>query len=411
MVGRLTSVELFSGAGGLALGVGAAGFRHRLLVEYNKDAVKTLEANRAAFGSSANIHAGDVREVDFSAFRGTDLLAAGAPCQPFSIGGKHRADRDDRNLFPEVFRAVREMRPKAVIVENVKGLLRPALSDFVDYIERQLSNPDVLDVSADPSAWPKQLQKLRASAGEWTADSEHYVVRKVLLNAADFGIPQLRHRVFFVAIRGDVTGAFHKPKPGFSLPALRFAKEVSAEYWRNHAISRRARPGHPFAGKWEREAGHTLPWRTVRDALSGLPEPIAGEQTEGWFNHAGQPGAKSYPGHTGSPLDLPAKTLKAGVHGVPGGENMLRRPNGTVRYFTVREAARLQTFPDSYLFTGAWGETMRQIGNAVPVQLAQVVAEAVVAALSEPSARLPKSSERSIPLVVQGDLLELPASA
>jgi len=92
------------------------------------------------------------------------------------------------------------------------------------------------------------------------------------------------------------------------------------------------------------------------------------------LNHVGNPGARVYPGHTGSPLDEPAKTLKAGDHGVPGGENMLRRPDGTVRYFTVREAARLQTFPDAYHFQGAWTEAMRQLGNAVPVALARAVA-------------------------------------
>ena len=93
------------------------------------------------------------------------------------------------------------------------------------------------------------------------------------------------------------------------------------------------------------------------------------------------PGARSYAGHTGSPLDEPAKTLKAGDHGVPGGENMLARVDGSVRYFTVREAARLQTFPDSYTFCGAWTEAMRQLGNAVPVRLAEVVASSVAETL------------------------------
>src|SRR5690606_17264971 len=94
-------------------------------------------------------------------------------------------------------------------------------------------------------------------------------------------------------------------------------------------------------------------------------------------NHRFQVGARTYVGHTGSPLDEPAKTLKAGVHGVPGGENMLRRPDGTVRYFTVRESARLQTFPDDYVFHGSWTETMRQLGNAVPVDLAETIARSV----------------------------------
>ncbi len=86
-------------------------------------------------------------------------------------------------------------------------------------------------------------------------------------------------------------------------------------------------------------------------------------------------------GHTGSPLDWPAKTLKAGDHGVPGGENMIAFPDGSVRYFTVREAARIQTFPDAWQFQGAWSEAMRQLGNAVPVTLARVVAEGMAASL------------------------------
>jgi DNA (cytosine-5)-methyltransferase 1 len=96
-----------------------------------------------------------------------------------------------------------------------------------------------------------------------------------------------------------------------------------------------------------------------------------------FLDHGFQAGARSYPGHTGSPYDEPAKALKAGVHGVPGGENMLARPDGSLRYFSIRESARLQTFPDEFRFHGAWGETMRQLGNAVPVRLAEAIATAV----------------------------------
>ena len=115
-------------------------------------------------------------------------------------------------------------------------------------------------------------------------------------------------------------------------------------------------------------------WQTVRDALRGLPDPREGSSVS---NHFYQPGAKSYPGHTGSPLDEPAKALKAGDHGVPGGENMLAYGNGKVRYFSIRESARIQTFPDDYHFEGSWSESMRQLGNAVPVQLARSVAESI----------------------------------
>ena len=114
---------------------------------------------------------------------------------------------------------------------------------------------------------------------------------------------------------------------------------------------------------------------TVRDALKGLGEP------NGKANHVFQDGARVYPGHTGSELDQPAKALKAGDHGVPGGENMMVKDDGTVRYFTVREAARLQGLPDTYHFPRSWTESMRQIGNAVPAQLSMAMGEWITTTL------------------------------
>ena len=109
--------------------------------------------------------------------------------------------------------------------------------------------------------------------------------------------------------------------------------------------------------------------------LAGLPAPT--ENGTQVANHEFRGGAKSYPGHSGSVLDEPSKTIKAGAHGVPGGENMLVLDDGTQRYYTVRESARIQTFPDDYLFHGSWTESMRQIGNAVPVQLAKIIGDSV----------------------------------
>jgi DNA (cytosine-5)-methyltransferase 1 len=135
--------------------------------------------------------------------------------------------------------------------------------------------------------------------------------------------------------------------------------------------------------------GALAPWLTVRDKICDLPDPETDPKASLVQAHKFQPGARIYPGHTGSPLDEPAKALKAGDHGVPGGENMLRRPDGTVRYFTVRESARIQTFPDSFIFQGSWGEVMRQLGNAVPVQLASIMAEHVCAHLTAASGEKP----------------------
>jgi DNA (cytosine-5)-methyltransferase 1 len=173
------------------------------------------------------------------------------------------------------------------------------------------------------------------------------------------------------------------PSPSHSYDALLHDQWVTGHYWDRHEIPKHMRPEIPARAVKRVEVLRSalpstllLPWRTVRDAISDLPEPKPGG-VRGHLNHVLQPGARPYPGHTGSPLDMPAKALKAGGHGVPGGENMLVELDGSVRYFSVRESARLQTFPERYELHGAWGEAMRQLGNAVPVVLAQKVAASV----------------------------------
>ncbi|MGH6839180.1 MAG: DNA cytosine methyltransferase [Methylocella sp.] len=155
----------------------------------------------------------------------------------------------------------------------------------------------------------------------------------------------------------------------------------TGEYWDRHKVAAKHRCFTEHLsdrGRRITDRPSRQPWRTVRDALVGLPDPECDPiNSRRFHNHRFQPGARSYLGHTGSPLDEPAKTLKACVHGVPGGENMLRLANGHTRYFTVRESARLQTFPDNYVLHGVWSEAMRQIGNAVPVTMAEVIAKSV----------------------------------
>ena len=205
------------------------------------------------------------------------------------------------------------------------------------------------------------------------------------MNAADYGVPQRRERVFFVGFREDLGIEWSFPDATHSADALIWDQAISGEYWERLGVAKRDRVLSPRAearartlGKLDREAIAGHPWRTVREALLDLPDPEGQPQASALLlNHRFQGGARTYPGHTGSPLDAPAKTLKAGVHGVPGGENMLLRPDGSVRCFTVRESARLQTFPDDYKFHGSWTETMRQLGNAVPVRLAETVARDV----------------------------------
>lgn len=380
----MRAVELFAGAGGLGMGVSQAGFHHAAVVEWNRDACSTLRRNQQRgvkpVSDWPEIYEGDVRAFDFSKIGLVDLAAGGPPCQPFSLGGKHGAHRDRRDMWPEAVRAVRELRPRTFLFENVRGLTRPAFAEYFEHVILQLSFPEM--ERREHESWPEHRERLlkHKSSTRRSANGLRYRVAYRVLNACDYGIPQRRERVFVVGFREDLDVAWAFPEPTHSRDALRWSQRPDGEYWDRHAVSKRerralARPADVLIVPTRK------PWLTVRDALAGLPEPRETDAL-GVLNHRMQPGARAYAGHTGSALDEPAKTLKAGGHGVPGGENMLAYPDGRVRYFSVRESARLQTFPDDYEFQGAWGEAMRQIGNAVPVQLGRVVAEAVSAALT-----------------------------
>lgn len=379
----MRSVELFAGAGGLAMGVSRAGFHPAAVVEWNRYCCDTLRENKArGFEPVAEwpLTEGDIRDFKFSAIRGDiDVVSGGPPCQPFSLGGKHRGHSDHRDMFPEAIRAVRELQPKAFIFENVKGLTRQTFANYFQYIQLQLSYPEVM--RRDEETWIEHLSRLERHHTPGGTRGLHYRVITRVLNAADYGVPQRRERVFLVGFRSDLGIEWAFPKPTHSLDALLWSKWRQGEYWERHKVAKRNRPIDERArGKAIQLLDATLfkPWRTVRDALDGLPDPERHPKlSELYHNHHFQAGARIYAGHTGSPLDEPAKTLKAGDHGVPGGENMLMRPDGSVRYFSVRESARLQTFPDEFVFHGSWTETMRQLGNAVPVDLAKIVATSV----------------------------------
>jgi DNA (cytosine-5)-methyltransferase 1 len=384
----MRSVELFAGAGGLAIGMANAGFRHAAVIEWNADACETFRENKRHhihYIEEWPLWEGDVRQFDYGTLGGEVMVVSGGPpCQPFSICGKHRAYNDERDMFPQAVRAVRELRPKAFIFENVKGLMRETFAIYFEYITLQLAHPSLARSKGEP--WRDHRERLEKHHTSRKASSEYNVVFR-LLNAADYGVPQKRERVFIVGLRSDLGVEWSFPEETHSEDELLASKWISGDYWERHEIAARQRPAmddriEARLAKLQRGElfGEASPWLTVRDAITGLPDPEKFPNNN-VPNHRFNPGARSYTGHTGSPLDEPAKTLKAGDHGVPGGENMLARPDGSVRYFTVREAARLQTFPDDYIFRGAWSEAMRQLGNAVPVRLAEVVAGSVAKTL------------------------------
>lgn len=386
----MNNIELFAGAGGLAMGMARAGFEPSAVIEWDEDACQTISENRnhyAAHGEDFLLYPGDARHFNFGAYANhVEVISGGPPCQPFSMGGKARGYLDVRDMFPVAVESVRQIRPKAFIFENVKGLLRESFATYFEYVILQLTYPNI--VRKKTESWADHLSRLeRIHTADKRKPTYNVVFR--LLNAADYGVPQKRERVFIIGFRADLGVEWAFPESTHSEDALLAAKWVTGDYWERHSIARRARPAPSpkLSSRLAKMATTDLhdqplaPWVTVRDAISDLPDPERKPRIH-IPNHLFNPGARSYPGHTGSPMEEPAKTLKAGDHGVPGGENMLVRPDGSVRYFTVREAARIQTFPDDYVFHGSWTETMRQLGNAVPVRLAEVVARSVSSALN-----------------------------
>lgn len=379
-------IELFSGGGGLALALHAAGFRHLLLNEFNKRACQTLRANSAVDYSPDlakpmslqdpwPLVEGDIEKVNFTDFNGqVDLVAGGVPCQPFSLGGAHRGHLDERNLWPEFNRCVRETRPKVIVAENVRGLLRPSFEPYWTYIQRKLAAP--FEKRTAQESWQEHNRRLANALRSGGDPSERYDIAFKLVNAADYGVPQNRWRVLLVGFRKDLNVNWSFPAETHSAGALLRA-QLSGQYQTLHPKA----PVREHPGVVPPEDG-LLPWRTLRDAIYDLPEPIMKSESPGFTHHVGWPGAREYAGHTPNELDKPAKTVKAGVHGVPGGESVLRSDDGSIRYLTVREVSRIMTFPDYWRFEGPRGEQMRQLGNAVPVELGRVLGTAIADALS-----------------------------
>lgn len=380
------------------MGASLAGFKPLAVLEWDRWACDTLRENQRneyPLVSGWPIHEGDVRDFDWKSLpTDIELVAGGPPCQPFSMGGKHGAYNDHRDMFPASVDIVRRLQPKAFIFENVKGLTRSAFHNYFEYIRLQLEFPE--SPRRKDEDWRVHCVRLQAehSSGRQHGKTLTYRLQTNLVNAADYGVPQRRERVFIVGFRHDLETTWSMPGPTHSQSALMHDQWVTGAYWERNRIAKKDRRTSPLSASKGQMLNRQLslieaplkPWKTVREALADMPNPQTRVQHH-FINHSHQPGAKSYLGHTGSPLDLPAKTLKAGGHGVPGGENMMVNDDGSCRYFTIRESARLQTFPDGYRFHGAWGEVMRQLGNAVPVELARQVMASVGIQLVESQLR------------------------
>ena len=309
---QITAVELCAGAGGQALGLEQAGFHHAALVEIDPNCCDTLKFNREGW----NVIQQDLRKFDGKPYKGVDLLAGGLPCPPFSVAGKQLGDADERNLFPEGIRLVREIRPRAVMIENVRGIMDAVFEDYRQYISGEI-----------------------ASLG--------YRTDWRLLNASDYGVPQLRPRVVFIALRKDIKGGFPWPAPSL-LPPPTVGKTlhdlISAKRWK-------------MANEWCKHADQVAP-------------PIVG-------------GSKKHGGPDLGPTRSKRAWASLGVDGMGIANDAPDADFVGMPRLTVRMVARLQGFPDNWHFSGRKTAAYRQIGNAFPPPVAKAVASGLFDRLCE----------------------------
>ena len=336
-----TSLELFAGAGGLALGMHFAGFRHVLLNEINPMASETLRLNR----SDWNVLEGDVHKVDFTPLRGlVDFVSGGFPCQAFSYAGKKGGLNDTRGtLFFELARAVREIQPKVFMGENVKGLL---------------SHDD-----------GKTLEIIRNAI----AELGYTLVEPRVLKAVMYQVPQKRERLILVAIRNDIAPyvEFHWPAPYKRIMTLRDAFFKGKLYKKDVPESE----GQTYPEKKRRVLSMVPEGGDWRD----LPEDVAKEFMGASFYLGG--------GKTGMArrlsMDEPSLTLTC----APAQKQTERCHPTETRPLTVREYARIQTFPDEWMFAGTISDQYKQIGNAVPVNLSYAIGRSLIRLFNDIDAR------------------------
>lgn len=327
-----TAIELFAGGGGLALGMHKAGFKHILLNEFDHSACETLRHNQPDW----NVVEGDVHTVDFTPYADkVDFLSGGFPCQAFSYAGEKRGFEDARGtLFFELARAVKETRPKVFMGENVKGL-----------------------VSHDNG---KTLQTIQ----DVIADLGYTLIPPRVLKAIQYMVPQKRERLILIAVRNDLAPyiEFHWPDPYGQILTLRdaFHKGIlydsdvpASEGQKYPARKKEIMAMVPMGGDW-------------RD----LPADVQVEYMKGSLQLGG--------GKTGVArrlsLDEPSLTLTC----APAMKQTERCHPIETRPLTVREYARIQTFPDSWEFAGKMDAQYKQIGNAVPVNLAWAIGRSLI---------------------------------
>lgn len=341
-----TSIELFAGGGGLALGMHKAGFKHLLLNEYDKDACATLQSNMPEW----NIVQGDIHDIDFTSYYGkVDFLTGGFPCQAFSYAGKRLGFEETRGtLFFELARAVKEIQPKVFMAENVKGLLEHDNGRTIETIKSVITELGYTLI-------------------------EPRVLRSILYN-----VPQKRERLILIAIRNDIApfvdfkwpsvcGEIRTLRDAFFKGKLYDCDVPKSEGQKYPASKEQVMRLVPEGGDW-------------RD----LPDDIAKEYMKGSYHLGG--------GKTGMARRLAMDEASLTLTCAPAQKQTERCHPIETRPLTVREYARIQTFPDNWQFCGSLSSKYKQIGNAVPVNLAWAIGRAMIRLFNQIEDIMPKST-------------------
>lgn len=306
------SIEICAGAGGQALGLEQAGFHHLALVEIESIACQTLKFNRPEW----NVIEKDVREFSAISYQDVDLLAGGVPCPPFSVAGKQLGEKDERDLFPEAIRLAKECLPKAILLENVRGLLSPKFESYRENVQKQIEDLGYL--------------------GTWK-----------LLNSSDFGVPQLRPRTIFIALKKKYFKNFQWPERSVeqaSTVGELLYKEMKVDGWER-------------AGEWKKQANRIAPTIVGGSKKHGGPDLGPTRAKRAWAE-------LGVDGH-GIANDPPQN----GFQGMPK--------------LTTSMVALLQGFPKDWKILGKKTPAYRQIGNAFPPPVAKALGTAILTALKE----------------------------
>lgn len=328
----MKAIDLFSGAGGLSLGLKNAGWQVDAAIEHDGTAIATHKRN---FPEVTHFQE-DVQAIDFRRFRGIDLVSGGPPCQPFSVSGKRLGQFDVRDMVPQFVRAVAEANPRAFLMENVAGLTNLR---FQSYLEDRISDLHHLG----------------------------YTVFSKVLNSADYGVAQKRRRLIVVGIRHDEPGCFAFPKkthgddaPNNYVTTLECLKNVPDDIANNAKVVFCKNPvlrSSPYAGMMFNGKGRPL---DSDGPANTIPASAGGNRT-----------------HILDPERLIPNYHKALMSGARPRIGELEG----VRRITVRESARIQSFPDSFEFLGRQSSRYSQVGNAVPPKLAEKVCKAIASCL------------------------------